>query len=315
MEGILITQLVTILILVFILLIFFRQNRVNHYEERFEKFSLNFVEEDKEENSLITEYLKKLTKILMKISFLKKLSRLYKSYEVFPNEMNFNEQDLIAFKVVIFLFTILMLIIQQFSLFLVGVIIFFGIDYIYYYRKFKKRQEINQEIYNILFTIKNSFQLGFSLRKTIKYLSKNYTGILKKELVNFNNDLNYGLTFAKAWERLNQRLDLPLTNKITYHLTKIDASKGDINQALLSCEEFVKKPYSNLTVSKAALLYTLLYLSLPLLFVIGLVIFNYSKIDILLKSPFIPLVLVAFLMLFFLYYLVFNYLLKGKYHE
>lgn len=254
---ILITQGITILILILFIVYLLRQRRIIRLERRFEKFSL--LSTDYHELSIFdicVQFLwkvdHKVSSILMKSVFLKNYSNRYEKYIQFDKKEKLNGMDYISLKFILAIFLVILSIITSmfqvvnihfFTMLLAFLIGFFLPDIFLQLEYQKKRKRIEEDLLKAIIMMNNSFKSGRNIMQAVEIVKEELEGPISDEFKKIYLDMTYGLSIEVVFDRFYNRVKLEDAKYITSSLALLNKTGGNIVRVFGSIERsfFEKK--------------------------------------------------------------------------
>lgn len=334
MEGysiqILLTQGITIICLILIILYLLRQRRVIRLEKRFENFSL-ISTKDIEKSlfdvlmSILWSFIQKISNILGKSALLKKYSVRYEKYIKFEEKDRVNGIDYVTIKFLIadlfLIFNILSMMFQVVNIssmsllitFLLGFFlpdIFLQLDYQ------KKRKKIEEDLLKAIIMMNNSFKSGRNIMQAVSIVKEELDGPISDEFKKIYLDMTYGLSIEVVFERFYNRVKLDDAKYITSSLTLLNKTGGNIVKVFGTIEKSffekkkLKQEMQSLT-SASVFVYRVLCF-LPFLFITVIYLLNPNYFLPVFNTSVGHVLLILTILLYVLYIFVIKKVLEVK---
>ncbi len=93
----------------------------------------------------------------------------------------------------------------------------------------KRKEELNNDLFNALVVMNNAFKANLNIYKAIELVSKELNGPLKGEFAKVNSDLNKGLEIDVAFDRFYDRVRLEEVKHIAMTLVLVHKTGGNIS--------------------------------------------------------------------------------------
>ena len=325
-----IIQIVSIVLLLFAIFYLIKQSRLNRYEKRIEAFSL-FSNKDADKSlfdkifSLLEKLVKVLEKYLNKLNLMPTYAKKYEKYITFEERNVKTGYYYISIKLLMsFAVAILSLITMMFqytnfnaSLFVLVLTIGFLIpDLLLYLRFKKKRKQVEDDLLKAIIIMNNAFKSGSNITQAVGVVKDELDGPISDEFKKIYIDINYGLSLDVVFYRFYERVKLEEAKYITSSLALLNKTGGNIVNVFTLIEKtfFDKKKLKNELNSLTASSIFIFRLLLAMPFFLFVIIFtiNPTYFSPFFKSPIGALILALIVILYSMYILVINKLLKVK---
>ena len=213
--SILITQGITIILLLVLIVYLVRQRRMIRLAKRFEKFSL-LSNKEKESSffDLVMEYVWKFihsfSKLLSKSAVMKKYGERYDKFISFEEKDKISGIDYVAIKFSIgFLFFILNIVSMMFQVMnlsvislLVTFLVGFFLPDVYLQILFhEKRKRIEEDLLKAIIMMNNSFKSGRNIMQAVEIVKNELEGPISDEFKKIYLDMTYGLSMEVVFDR------------------------------------------------------------------------------------------------------------------
>lgn len=329
-TQILVTQGITILLLVVLIIFLLRQRRVIKYEKRFEKFALlSTKEHEKSFFDLIYQYfwknLHKLTVLLNRSTFLKKYSMKYEHFIRFEQREEIHPMDYISLKFIIaFLFVLLNTLTAMFQLISLGLINYFFAFLLGFYLpdlflhlEFqRKRKKVEEDLLKAIIIMNNSFKSGRNIMQAVEIVKNELEGAISDEFKKIYMDMTYGLSLEVVFDRFYNRIKLDDAKYITNSLTMLNKTGGNIVKVFGSIERsfFEKKKLKNemRSLTSASIFVFRILCVLPFLFIFFIFLLNPGYFNPIFETTLGHISLIFIVLLYTLYILVIKKVLEVK---
>ena len=325
-----IIQVISIVLLLFAIFYLIKQSRLNRYEKRIEAFSL-FSNRDKNK-SLFDKIFFSLIKLIKLIEVFLNKSNLTPSYaEKYEKYITFAERNektgyyYISLKLLLAMsIGLLSLITMMFqytsfnlSLFILILTIGFLIPDIYLSLQFKKkRKQIEEDLLKAIIIMNNAFKSGSNITQAVGIVKDELDGPISDEFKKIYIDINYGLSLDVVFNRFYERVKLEEAKYITSSLALLNKTGGNIVNVFTLIEKtfYDKKKLKNELNSLTASSVFIFRLLLAMPFFLFVIIFMISPTYFtpFFKSTIGVLILGVLVILYVMYILVVNKLLKVK---
>lgn len=334
MEGysiqILVTQGITIICLILIILYLLRQRRVIRLEKRFENFSL-ISTKDIEKSlfdvlmSILWSFIQKISNILGKSALLKKYSVRYEKYIKFEEKDRVNGIDYVTIKFLIadlfLIFNILSMMFQVVNISFMSLLItfflgFFLPDIFLQLDYQKKRKKIEEDLLKAIIMMNNSFKSGRNIMQAVSIVKEELDGPISDEFKKIYLDMTYGLSIEVVFERFYNRVKLDDAKYITSSLTLLNKTGGNIVKVFGTIEKSffekkkLKQEMQSLT-SASVFVYRVLCF-LPFLFITVIYLLNPNYFLPVFNTSVGHVLLILTILLYVLYIFVIKKVLEVK---
>ena len=200
---------------------------------------------------------------------------------------------------------------------LVFIIGFYVYDLILIIVKKIRYKTIDNDMLRAVIIMNNAFKSGKSTIQAVKIVSEKLDGTLKYEFKKIYSEMCYGLTIESAFDRFSKRVKVESSVYISSSLITLSKTGGNIVKVFDSIEKTLydkKKLESELkSTTMVSNLVVKILMIIPLVNVFLLYILNPSYFSPLFESPLGYFVIFIIVMLFTIYVIVLNRMLKVKY--
>lgn len=325
-----IIQIISIVLLLFAIFYLIKQSRLNRYEKRIESFSL-FSNKDREKSlfdkifELIIKLIKFVEMYLNRYNLTPSYAKKYEKYITFEERNEKTGYYFISIKLLIaILIGLLSLITMMFqytnfnsSLFVLVLTVGFLLPDFYLHLQFKKkRKQIEEDLLKAIIIMNNAFKSGSNITQAVGVVKDELDGPISDEFKKIYIDINYGLSLDIVFQRFYDRVKLEEAKYITSSLALLNKTGGNIVNVFTLIEKtfFDKKKLKNelnsLTASSVFIFRLLL--GMPFFLFAIIFIINPTYFAPFFKSTIGVLVLSILIILYAMYILVVNKLLKVK---
>lgn len=317
-------QIVIVLIIIILITFIIRESERYKLRKRISKYTIN-----KNNNNIsiydkvISNYNNVLKKLRTPIK--KVLPTLVKRYDKYVIGEGCGE-DIITNKFVLALIiTVLYIIVSIFKkvkisllfILLVFIIGFYIYDIILIIIKKIRCKTIDNDMLRAVIIMNNAFKSGKSTIQAVKIVSEKLDGTLKYEFKKIYSEMCYGLTIESAFDRFSKRVKVESSVYISSSLITLSKTGGNIVKVFDYIEKTLydkKKLESELkSTTMVSNLVVKILMIIPLVNVFLLYILNPSYFSPLFESPLGYFVIFIIVMLFTIYVIVLNRMLKVKY--
>ena len=313
-------QIVIVLIIIILITFIIRESERYKLRKRISKYTIN-----KNNNNIsiydkvISNYNNVLKKLRTPIK--KVLPTLVKRYDKYVIGEGCGE-DIITNKFVLALtITVLYIIVSIFkkvkiSLLFILLVFIIGF-YIYDIILIIIKKIRYNDMLRAVIIMNNAFKSGKSTIQAVKIVSEKLDGTLKYEFKKIYSEMCYGLTIESAFDRFSKRVKVESSVYISSSLITLSKTGGNIVKVFDSIEKTLydkKKLESELkSTTMVSNLVVKILMIIPLVNVFLLYILNPSYFSPLFESPLGYFVIFIIVMLFTIYVIVLNRMLKVKY--
>ncbi len=326
--SIFITQGITILVLIILIIYLMRQRRIIKLAKRFEKFSLiSSKEEEKSVFDILYDFIWKmihrLAKLLEKSAFFSKYASHYEKFIQFEDKNRITGMDYIAIKFMIgfvfILLNILTAMFQVMSISAISVLLTFIVGFflpdIYLQIVFQeKRKRVEEDLLKAIIVMNNSFKSGRNIMQAVEIVKEELEGPISDEFKKIYLDMTYGLSIEVVFERFYNRVKLEDAKYITSSLTLLNKTGGNIVKVFGTIEKSffdkkkLKQEMQSLTSASIFVFRTLCVL--PFLFILVIYLLNPGYFEPVFTTIFGRILLLFTVLLYILYILVIRKILE-----
>ena len=305
-------QVILLLICLFFIYLLIKYIRSIIMRNRLSYYSLNLDDESLEYKSFY-KIISKFSTFLNSLVIFNGLARTYNRY-IYDDSKLRKGIDYISLK---FISGILMILLYLFLailykndilLYLVLVCFVLGFllpDFYCFFKEKHYSRISNQDILRAVIIMENSYKVNKSTEQVLEDVIKRSDGRLKNEFIRVLNDIRIGLEIPDAFYRMYYRTGIEVLKNIAEGLKVV------IVRSLIMKERFLQEISVYLSVNKIA---HLVFLLLPLIFIVCIFLFNKSYVDILLSDIGVFLVLILGIV-YLLYMLFLRSVVKGDINE
>ncbi len=236
------------LLLIFII---YSESQKVKLEKRFDAFSLRVAEENivsflDSFETRMNIILKKFSKILKRIPFLKRYAQVYEKYIVFEERNTKDGFQFIATKILIGLTFLLLSIlisfiktkqIQGLYVMMSFVVGFFVYDIFLGIQFHQKKQNIENDLVRAIMIMNNCFKSGKNIMQAIITVKNELDGPISDEFKKIYLDITYGLSLEIVFKRFYDRVKLEDVKYIASSLTLLNKTGGNIINVFESIEK------------------------------------------------------------------------------
>ncbi len=290
--SLLITQGITILLLLGVIFYLLRQRRIIRLEKRFEKFSLlSTTEKEKSLFDLLCDLgwkmIHHLSRRLEKSQVLNRYASSYEKFIQFEDKDKISKMDYLSLKFVMaFLTSLLHLFSSMFQLVplsFMGLLISFFLGFflpdIYLQLIYQeKRKRVEEDLLKAIIVMNNSFKSGRNIMQAVEIVKNELEGPISDEFKKIYLDMTYGLSIEVVFDRFYHRVKLEDAKYITSSLTMLNKTGGNIVKVFGTIEKSffekkkLKQEMESLTSASIFVFRTLCVL--PFLFILVIYLLN-----------------------------------------
>lgn len=329
--NVFIIQTLIMILLVGIILYLIRYNKSLKLERRISKYSIDSIKDNTISffdmlHDFYFKYVEKLSKILKKSSAIKKYSLKYNKYLTYEDNSDVGVMDFVSHKIYISILFMLIIsfariiegktpsVIDLLVSFLLG---FFLIDIYFKIYDYVKKKKIEQDLLNAIIIMNNAFRSGMSMIQAIEIVSKELKGPISQEFKKMHLEISYGLSLDVVFERFSKRVESEEVSYITSSLSILNKTGGNIIKVFSSIEKMLfdkrklKQEMKSLTSS--ARMISKILLIMPILFVAVITLLQKDYFKILLTTSIGNVLLIIIILLYILYALIVNRIMKVRF--
>lgn len=310
--------------------VYYDYKKAKRLEYRIGKYT--FSDKKNNDYSLIQELrniylllIDKMSRFLMKFNFINKYSLKYTKYLVSNNNKKLIRMNFISKKIYLcILFTIISLFIMilRYNTFNIIILItssifgFYIFDFLLIYRFYKRKKSIEENLINAIMLMNNSFRIGKSLLQSIKIVSEELNGPIANEFGKMYEEINYGLSIDKVFERFLKRTNVKEIEYVASSLSILNKTGGNIikvfdsvEKTLMNKKEYIKEKEA-LTASSRFLIRFLLIL--PFIIFFTLLFIDNTYFDVLFKTTIGLFILLFIILDYIIYFIIVNKVLRVR---
>ena len=269
------------------------------------------------------EFILKMRKSVSKSEFLKKSSKKYEKYIKYTNKDKIKAIDYISNKIVIsFVFVILTVISQVFTLKVFGIfdyvinffVGYYLLDIYLYFNQKKQNKLISNELLRAIIIMNNAFKSGKSILQAIQIASEELPEPICDEFKKMYLDMKFGLSVDTVFDRFAKRVDLEEAVYVSSSLKILNNTGGNIVDVFSSIERtlFDKKKLNeelkNISASPSMIVKILLVV--PIVFVLLIYILDPTYFSPLFGSVLGYIIIGIIVIMFVIYALLLRRILK-----
>lgn len=296
-------QISFILILFLIFVFLYRYIRSIKLEKRFSKYTINSKKNTSTSlfDMLYNKYIGFISIFSNKLSkskFIKNKANRYIKYNI---AFNLNDSDGtkfiarklflgIIYAIILFVIGIIRSnIINIFELLIPFILGYYTLDIIYYYRYYKYRKQIENDLLEAITVMNNAFKVGMSIIQAIDLVTKELDGPISREFKKISTELSYGIEIETAFKRFADRIKINEAVYLTSSLSVLNKTGGNITKVFESIKKtmYNKKKLENelksLTSSSRFIMWVLIFV--PIVFVLTIMAINPSYFKPLISNP------------------------------
>ena len=323
-------QLSIVLIFILLTLFIIKYVRSIKLEKRFSRYTINssknkFVSLFDSLNNQYKDFIRKMSIVLTKSTFLKNRAKRYKKY---VEALGINDSDNMQFmasKIVLgFAFLIVTIVIklikstlmqplEMLGPFILG---FYTLDILLVYKYINYKKKIENDMLEAITIMNNAFKAGMSIIQAIDLVSLKLNGPISNEFKKISQELSFGLDMEVAFKRFSSRIKIEEAVYLTSSLSVLNKTGGNIIKVFDSIEKTLlnrKKlqlELKSLTSSSKLIMYALILI--PLVFVIFISIINKGYFEPLFTNPIGIVLLIIMLIIYISYIFVVNRVMKVR---
>jgi len=327
-DIILILKIIIVVILFVIVILTLRSIITNKKVKRIGYYSL----EPLKDNSLsisdkITlkylDFIRGMRKYVLKSEFLKRWSKRYEKYIKYTDRDKYVAIDYISNKIVIaFVFVILTVISQVFTLKVLGIfdyvinffVGYFLLDIYLYFNQKKQNKLISNELLRAIIIMNNAFKSGKSILQAIEIASEELPEPICDEFKKMYLDMKFGLSVDTVFDRFAKRVDLEEAVYVSSSLKILNNTGGNIVDVFSSIEKtlFDKKKLNEelKNISSSPSMIVKILLVVPIVFVLLIYILDPTYFSPLFGSVLGYIIIGMIVIMFIIYALLLKRILK-----
>lgn len=226
------------------------------------------------------DFLEQMGKILRKSIFISRYSKKYNKYLGVVNKNYKNSMNYVASKIVVSILFLLIALISESirtSSISIEIIIlpllvgFFVPDFIYAYKYYKYRGNLENDFLQAIIIMNNAFKSGRSISQAVDIVAQELDGVVGLEFKKMGLELSFGLSVEVVFNRFSKRVNLEEAKYLTASISILNKTGGNIIKVFSSIEKtlFNKKKLKlemkSLTGASRIIVYALI--AVPILFV------------------------------------------------
>ena len=288
-------------------------NRLSYY-------SLNI--DNKKDNGLVLNIVFKLSKILSSLVIFNGLARTYDKY-VYEDSNLKRGMDYVSIKILMaFILVFINILINslyrlEFSALLVLLSFVLGFiipDFYCLFTKSKRVKILNKSLLSAIIIMNNSYKANESTEQAVKSVINRTEGAVSIEFMKVLNDIKLGIDISEAFKRMYERTNLPVVKYMSNVLGLVNKSGIDIIEAFANIEkkllELEKFNNELIVLRDTNRLSVLLFAILPVVFLVTVIAYNTSYIDLIMGTNGVFIILIIFIS-YMLYLFIIKRIIRG----
>ena len=288
-------------------------NRLSYY-------SLNI--DNKKDNGLVLNIVFKLSKILSSLVIFNGLARTYDKY-VYEDSNLKRGMDYVSIKILMaFILVFINILINslyrlEFSALLVLLSFVLGFiipDFYCLFTKSKRVKILNKSLLSAIIIMNNSYKANESTEQAVKSVINRTEGAVSIEFMKVLNDIKLGIDISEAFKRMYERTNLPVVKYMSNVLSLVNKSGIDIIEAFANIEkkllELEKFNNELIVLRDTNRLSVLLFAILPIVFLVTVIAYNTSYIDLIMGTNGVFIILIIFIS-YMLYLFIIKRIIRG----
>lgn len=315
--------IVAILAICFIVYLFYKILVLLYRRNRLSDFGLELKDTDKTV-SFRYKFLYRFANLLEDMVIFNGIARTYDKYVDEDSKVR-KGIDYIAIKILfsigfVLLYCFMMMLYKDKVNPIIGVITLvlgYVIPDFYCYFKYHREKDIKtKDLLGAIIIIRNSYRVNRSNEQVINDVIKRTNGALKDEFKKVLSDIKVGLSISDAFKRMYDRTKidiileianmLSLTNKTSIYITPVFE---EIEKKLINYEKFDNEVKMLQSINKLAYW---IFLILPFIFIIFVIVSNQIYLDLLISNGGY-IVIPVLIIIYALYILIINKIVRGRY--
>lgn len=328
--SVLLTQIILIVVLIFLIIYLIRQSRVIKLEKRFASFSLQSpFDHERSFFDKLTDlgwsFLKKLSKLLENSQLLKDYGKKYDRFITFEEKEFKSGIDYVSLKIILSIILVILnaitvmfqyIKVSPISYIITFILGFFSVDLFLNLEFRKKRKKVEEDLLKAIIIMNNSFKSGRNIMQAIETVKTELTGPIADEFKKIYLDITYGLSLEVVFNRFYERVKLEDAKYIASSLTLLNKTGGNIVRVFSTIEKsfYNKRKLRNElnSLTAASVFVFRILVALPFVFTLVIYILNPTYFSPLLTTPLGIFFLILILIIFILYIIVIKKVLKVK---
>ena len=318
-----ISRLCIILIVIAILVIVYKIERIIFFEKRIKEYT---VHNQKEDISFMDKLSIKYYNFISKFKNNKNLEKHSSNYQKYITlgEVE-NPIFFLIHKLIIGIFFTGLVILSSiingkiasfFSLIISFIIGYYLYDIYLYFSAKSKKKRIKNDMLRAVILLNNSFKAGKSILQSVSIASEKLPKPINLEFKRIYQDMTYGLSADIAFQRFSNRVQLEEAKYIASSLSILNKTGGNIVSVFSSIEKTLfdrKKLENDLKTSAAASNLVVKFLmGIPIVFVLLIYIISPNYFEPLFSSPLGYFILFIIWMMFIIFIYLLNKIMKVK---
>lgn len=288
-------------------------NRLSYY-------SLNL--ENKRDTNIIIRIIRYLSKILESLVIFNGIARTYDKY-IYPDSRLKKGIDYISIKILIGLLLVFINVFinalykLEFSTLLILVSFILGFiipDFYCLFNNNKRVKILSKNLLSAIIIMNNSYKANLSTEQALKSVIDRTEGLVSIEFMKVLNDIKLGIDISEAFGRMYERTNLKVIKYMSNVLGLVNKSGIDIIDAFSNIEKKlleIEKFNNELNIVRDTnRLCVLIFTILPVVFLIVVIAFNNSYINLFTGSYGIFILLIIFIT-YLLYLFIIKRIIRG----
>lgn len=329
---VIIIQIILVCLFVYMLYVYITSKYTLNLEKRFNDYTItsnknNYTPFFEKLFNKIYSLIYKLSKILEKSEYIKKVSLRYDKYTSKDDKIIKSSIDFISIKILSSISLSILYIISSFirlnfNIMLLLAIIIIGLfmtDLFYKISYKLKRKKIESDLLSAIIIMNNAFKSGMNITEAVNIVASELDGPIKDEFIKISNDIKYGLSLETVFDRFYDRVKIEDIKYISSSLSLINKTGGNIVKVFSSIEKNfydkkrIKNEMNSLTSSSKFMFRLLVFM--PIILIIVILLLNNTYFLPLINTTLGRVIIFVMLLLYIIYILVVNLVMKVKYYE
>ena len=323
-------QISFIIVLFLIFVFIYRYIRSMKLEKRFSKYTINSKKNTSTSlfDILYNKYIDLISifsNSLSKSKLIKNKATGYIKYNIAfnlddPEGIKFVARKIflgIIYALILFIIGIIRSnLINVFELIIPFILGYYTLDVIYYYRYYKYRKQIENDLLEAITVMNNAFKVGMSIIQAIELVTKELDGPISREFKKISTELSYGIEIETVFKRFADRIKINEAVYLTSSLSVLNKTGGNITKVFDSIKKTMynkkklEQELKSLTSSSRFIMWVLIFV--PVIFVLTIMAINPGYFKPLVSGPIGYSLIVIMILIYVSYIFIVKRIMKVR---
>ena len=206
--------------------------------------------------------------------------------------------------------------INVFELIIPFILGYYTLDVIYYYRYYKYRKQIENDLLEAITVMNNAFKVGMSIIQAIELVTKELDGPISREFKKISTELSYGIEIETVFKRFADRIKINEAVYLTSSLSVLNKTGGNITKVFDSIKKTMynkkklEQELKSLTSSSRFIMWVLIFV--PVIFVLTIMAINPGYFKPLVSGPIGYSLIVIMILIYVSYIFIVKRIMKVR---